>query len=99
MGKVLWRFLCPFSLFAVLPLCSCSAKSVFECFQLLCGLLSGFVRMAPMRFPHEPGLEQQAHLSEFCRGLESFAPAVLDFRNSLCLTKAARRFNASSRSR
>ena len=55
--------------------------------------------MAPMRFPHEPGLEQQAHLSEFCRGLESFAPAVLDFRNSLCLTKAARRFNASSRSR
>ena len=41
--------------------------------------------MAPMRFPHEPGLEQQAHLSEFCQGgLESFAEsAVLDFSSSL----------------
>lgn len=61
-------------------------STYYVCVVATTFLLPGFIRMAPMRFPHEPGLEQQAGdcnaSQQLGLVLHGFDPTPFDVRRS-----------------
>lgn len=61
-------------------------------------LLPGFIRMAPMRFPHEPGLEQQAGDCNECFPTTWLGTSWF-WSNTVWCSTFLFRYNVSSRNR
>ena len=74
------------------------ASTYYVCVVATAFPLPGFIRMAPMRFPHEPGLEQQAGDCNECFPTTWLGASWFGSNAVWCLTFFFR-YNVSSRNR